>query len=113
MTPPLPPTPTLTSARLILRPMEARDIPPVQRIFPQWNLVRYLNAGVPWPYPDDGAAVNMADCLARRAKNERFFWAITLKRSDELRGRIDLWPTTAAAARCAASGWTRNCGAGD
>lgn len=90
---PLPPTPVLETARLILRPLEARDTPAIQRIFPQWEVVRYLNAIVPWPYPDDGAATNMAMCLEKRAKGEQFYWAITLKGGDdELRGRIDLWP---------------------
>ena len=90
---PLPPTPTLETARLILRPLEARDVPAIQRIFPQWELVKYLNAMIPWPYPDDGAATNMAQCLEQRAKGEKFFWAITLKGGDdELRGRIDMWP---------------------
>jgi RimJ/RimL family protein N-acetyltransferase len=90
---PLPPTPTLETARLILRPYEPRDVPAVQRIFPQWEVVRWLHAGIPWPYPDDGAATNMAECLAQRARGEKFFWAITLKGGDdELRGRIDLWP---------------------
>lgn len=90
---PLPPTPVLETAQLILRPLEARDTAAVQRIFPQWELVRWLHAGIPWPYPEDGAATNMAQCLERRAKGERFFWAITLKGGDDtLVGRIDLWP---------------------
>lgn len=90
---PLPPTPVLETARLILRPLAARDTEAVQRIFPQWELVRWLHAGVPWPYPADGAATNMAQCLAQRALNARFFWAITLKGGDDaLVGRIDLWP---------------------
>jgi RimJ/RimL family protein N-acetyltransferase len=88
---PLPPTPVLTTERLILRPLEAGDVDAVQRIFPQWELVKHLHAGVPWPYPDDGAAVNMAQCLEDRAMGRKFYWAITLKGSDELRGRIDLW----------------------
>lgn len=93
MTDPLPATPVLETARLILRPYELRDVDAVQRTFPQWDVVRWLHAGVPWPYPDDAAATNMADCLARRARGERFFWAITLKGGDdELVGRIDLWP---------------------
>lgn len=93
MTDPLPPTPVLETARLILRPIEARDIPAVQRIFPQWEVVRWLHAGVPWPYPDDGAARNMTQCLEQRAKGERAFWALTLKGGDDtLVGRIDLWP---------------------
>lgn len=88
---PLPPTPVLETARLILRPLEERDTPAVQRIFPQWELVKHLHAGVPWPYPDDGAATNMAQCLADRAKGLKFYWAITLKGCDDIRGRIDLW----------------------
>jgi len=93
---PLPPTPTLETARLILRPMEARDAPAIQRIFPQWEVVKHLNVQIPWPYPDDGAATNMVTSLEQRARGEKFFWAITLKGGDdELRGRIDLWPTDA------------------
>lgn len=90
---PLPDTPALETARLILRPLEARDTPAVQRIFPQWEVVRFLLNKVPWPYPDDGAATNMAECLEKRAKGEQFYWAITLKGDDDaLVGRIDLRP---------------------
>lgn len=89
---PLPPTPVLETARLILRPYAERDLDAVQRIFPQWEVVRWLHAGIPWPYPDDGAATNWAQCVEQRAKGEKAFWAITLKGDDALRGRIDLWP---------------------
>lgn len=90
---PLPPTPVLETARLILRPLEARDAPAIQRIFAQWEVVRYLMAKVPWPYPEDGAATNVAECLKKRANGEQFYWAITLKGEvDDLRGRIDLRP---------------------
>jgi RimJ/RimL family protein N-acetyltransferase len=90
---PLPATPVLETARLILRPIEARDVPAVQRLFPQWEVVRWLHAGIPWPYPDDGAATNMVGCLAELERREKFHWAITLRGGDDqLRGRIDLWP---------------------
>jgi RimJ/RimL family protein N-acetyltransferase len=90
---PLPPTPTLETARLILRPLQERDTPAIQRIFPQWEVVRHLLARVPWPYPEDGAATNMAECLEKRARGEQFYWAITLNGGDdELVGRIDLRP---------------------
>jgi len=46
--------PAFETARLFVRPYRAEDIPAIQRIFPQWEIVRYLNAGIPWPYPDDG-----------------------------------------------------------
>lgn len=88
----LPPTPTLETERLILRPLRASDIEDVQRLFPQWDVVRWLSAEIPWPYPADGAQANVIDSLERRARGERMFWAITLKGADTLRGRIDLWP---------------------
>lgn len=91
-TTPLPPTPVLETERLILRPLEARDVPAVQRIFPQWDVVRFLGPAIPWPYPEDGASTNFAQCMEKRARGEQFYWAITLKGHDELRGRIDLWP---------------------
>lgn len=90
---PLPPTPTLETERLILRPMRLEDAPAVQRLFPHWEVVRHLLAKVPWPYPDDGAETNLRECLERRSKGEQLFWAITLKGAgDELIGRIDLRP---------------------
>jgi RimJ/RimL family protein N-acetyltransferase len=89
---PLPPTPVLETPRLVLRPLAETDTPAIQRLFPQWEVVRWLHAEVPWPYPDDGAATNVAQCVEQRAKGQKFFWAITLKGCDALRGRIDLWP---------------------
>jgi len=90
---PLPPTPVLETARLVLRPLEWRDIPAIQRRFPQWAVVRHLHADIPWPYPDDGAETNVRECLEQRERGEKFFWAVTLKGGDdELIGRIDLWP---------------------
>lgn len=89
---PLPPTPVLETARLILRPLETRDAPAIQRIFPQWEVVKHLHEGIPWPYPDDGAETNTVMSLETRARGEKFYWVITLKGGDdEARGRIDLW----------------------
>ena len=89
---PLPPTPVLETTRLRLRPLERRDTPAIQKRFPQWGVVRHLNAGIPWPDPEDGAETNVRECMAQRERGEKFFWAITLKGGDdELIGRIDLW----------------------
>ena len=90
----LPPTPTLKGARLVLRPLRAEDAPAIQRRFPRWEIVRFLNGdNVPWPYPADGAAGHIADCLDAMARGEKLHWAITLKAApDEPIGRIDLWP---------------------
>jgi [ribosomal protein S5]-alanine N-acetyltransferase len=88
----MPATPVLETERLTLRPLREGDAPVIQRRFPQWEIVRYLHDEVPWPYPDDGAAVNMTQCLEKMAKRQQCYWAITLKGGDdELIGRIDLW----------------------
>jgi RimJ/RimL family protein N-acetyltransferase len=89
----MPPTPVLHSERLTLRPVGPADTPTIQRRFNQWEVVKYLAATVPWPYPDDGAATNMVETLQEIEAGEKAIWAITLKGAeDELIGRIDLWP---------------------
>lgn len=47
--------PTLQTLRLTLRPLELADAEQVQALFPKWEIVRYLTAQVPWPYPADVA----------------------------------------------------------
>lgn len=90
---PLPPTPVLETGRLILRPIELRDAPAIQRYFPDWELIKFLHAKIPWPYPEDGAETSIREALEQTARGERFHWAITLKGGDdEAIGRIDLWP---------------------
>ena len=88
----MPETPMLESERLILRRIRESDAPAIQRDFPHWEVVRHLNAHVPWPYPADGAATNMIESMRAYAAREKCFWAITLKGGDdEMIGRIDLW----------------------
>src|SRR6185312_7428956 len=67
----MPPTPVLETARLILRPPRESDTPVVQRRFPQWEIVRYLHAKVPWPYPEYGAAAAMTPMLAAQARGKK------------------------------------------
>ena len=92
-TPTMPPTPVLRTPRLVLRPLRAKDATIIQQRFPKWEIVRHLTAHIPWPYPADGAAQHIAECLEQMARGEKSFWAITLKgQPDDLIGRIDLWP---------------------
>ena len=44
----LPPTPILETGRLVLRPLRMEDAPVIQRRFPQWEVVRWLHARIPW-----------------------------------------------------------------
>jgi ribosomal-protein-alanine N-acetyltransferase len=86
------PTPVLQTPRLTLRPIRQSDAPAIQRHFPHWQVVKYLHAHIPWPYPQDGAATNMVQTLAELEARQKHHWAITLKDGDdEMVGRIDLW----------------------
>jgi RimJ/RimL family protein N-acetyltransferase len=65
----------------------------LQRRFPRWEIVRHLNARIPWPYPDDGAAQFIAIAEGEMARGEKHHWAICPKgEPKELIGCIDLWP---------------------
>ena len=92
-TPKMPPTPVLKTPRLILRPVRTKDVPVIQLRFPKWEIVRWLDAKVPWPYPADGAATFVAACLQEMARGEKSHWAIVPRSGPaDLIGLIDLWP---------------------
>ena len=49
-----------------LKPLVPADAEQIQRVFPRWEIVRYLVASVPWPYPQ-GAANQRSVNLSQRA----------------------------------------------
>ena len=57
------PQATLTTERLVLRPLTLSDAPAIQRHFGNWEIIRHLSTDVPWPYPDDGALKFIRDVL--------------------------------------------------
>src|SRR5262250_689118 len=85
-------TPRLETARLLLRPLALEDADQVQALFPQWEIVRFLNAVVPWPYPADGARTFYRDiALPAIARGEQWVWTLRLKTDPErLIGNISL-----------------------
>ena len=87
-----PPTPTLETPRLLLRPLDLADAEQVQLLFPHWEIVRYLAAQVPWPYPPDGAYRYISDmALPSIERGETWQWTLRLKTSpDQIIGSIDL-----------------------
>jgi RimJ/RimL family protein N-acetyltransferase len=88
----MPETPVLETARLVLRPIRESDVAGFRRHFAHWDVVKYLDAEVPWPVPDGDAEAAMADTLEKMARRERCSWALTLEGGgDQLIGRIDLW----------------------
>lgn len=73
-------TPPLEMPRLILRPLALDDAAPVQQLFPRWEIVRYLNAMVPWPFPADGVLTYYRDsALPAVARGDEWHWTIRIK----------------------------------
>lgn len=73
-------TPTLETARLLLRPLELSDAGKVQVLFPQWEIVRFLDKIVPWPYPPDGAYTWYRDfALPGIERGEEWHWNLWLR----------------------------------
>ncbi|AVE03451.1 GNAT family N-acetyltransferase [Pseudomonas sp. ICBG1301] len=84
--------PTLLTERLILQPLTLDDAEGIQQQFPHWEVVRYLNALVPWPYPADGARTYLEQiALPAMARGKEWHWSIRLKSApDKLIGNISL-----------------------
>jgi RimJ/RimL family protein N-acetyltransferase len=84
--------PTITTSRLILRPLELSDADAVQDLFPRWEIVRFLAPDVPWPYPVDGAMTFIRDiALPAIQQGKEWHWSIRLKTTpDQLIGMISL-----------------------
>lgn len=72
--------PTLETPRLWLRPLELADAAQSQKLFPHWEIVRYLNAAVPWPYPPDGVRrVYEEELIPSMEQGEAWHWTLRLK----------------------------------
>lgn len=72
--------PPLDTKRLHLRQVTLADAPQVQAVFPQWEIVRYMNASIPWPYPDDGAETHLKElAIPRMERGESWTWSIRPK----------------------------------
>ncbi|WP_409497738.1 GNAT family N-acetyltransferase [Pseudomonas fragi] len=86
------PPPTLQTPRLMLQPLQLSDAPAIQQRFAHWQVVRYLNAAVPWPYPDDGALSYVRDvALPAMTRGEEWHWTLRLlSQPGQLIGSISL-----------------------
>jgi RimJ/RimL family protein N-acetyltransferase len=85
-------TPPLETLRLILRAPELADAAQTQALFPHWEIVRFLNNKVPWPYPADGAYTFFRDvALPAIERGDSWHWTLRLKTAPEqLIGHISL-----------------------
>lgn len=72
--------PVLETPHLILRPLELADAEQTQQLFPHWEIVRYLNSVVPWPYPPSGALTYYRDvALPAMQRGDEWHWTLRLK----------------------------------
>jgi [ribosomal protein S5]-alanine N-acetyltransferase len=85
-------TPSLETERLLLQPLQLADAEQTQGLFPQWEVVKYLNDRVPWPFPTDGALTYYRDvALPGSERGTEWHWTIRLRLSPEkIIGAIDL-----------------------
>jgi ribosomal-protein-alanine N-acetyltransferase len=85
-------TAELQSDRLLLRPLQLADAEQIQRLFPQWEIVKFLNAKIPWPFPADGVFTYYRDvALPAIERGEEWHWTLRLKQSpDQHIGAITL-----------------------
>lgn len=81
---------TLLTPRLILKCLSEDDVPSIQNNFSRFELVRYLNSSIPWPYPENGALKYFQELKPDLGK-KRWVWSISLKeKPHELIGVIEL-----------------------
>ena len=83
---------SLETRRLLLRPLQLSDEAQAQEIFPHWEIVRFLNNRVPWPYPADGVQSYYRDvAIPAMERGEEWHWSLRLKpKPDQMIGCITL-----------------------
>jgi RimJ/RimL family protein N-acetyltransferase len=85
-------TPELETERLFLKPLAVADAEQIQKLFPRWEIVRYLNRAIPWPYPADGARTFIERVLKEMERGESYFWTLRPKTAvQQLIGVISLF----------------------
>jgi RimJ/RimL family protein N-acetyltransferase len=75
-------TPYLETSRLLLRPLQLSDADSIQACFPRWDIVRFLNSRIPWPYPPDGALTFIRD-IALPAMRDGTLWNWSIRPKSE------------------------------
>jgi ribosomal-protein-alanine N-acetyltransferase len=64
----------------MLHPLQLSDAAEVQPRFAQWDIVKQLNARVPWPFPDNGVETYYRDdALPAIERGDEWHWMLRLK----------------------------------
>lgn len=70
----------LETPRLLLRPLELADAEQTQKLFPHWEIVKYLSNRVFWPYPEGRALIYYRDeALPAMERGDEWHWSLRLK----------------------------------
>lgn len=82
---------TFITKRLILRQVTLDDIVNYEKYFVDYNVIKYLRATVPWPYPDGGIQDYIEQEINPYLGKDRWLWGIFLKTfPNELIGAVEL-----------------------
>src|SRR5271170_1770116 len=84
--------PELQTERLLLRPFQLEDAAQAQVLFPQWEVVKFLNPKAPWPFPEGEVYPNYRDiALPAIERGEEWHWTLRLRElPEQLIGAITL-----------------------
>ena len=84
--------PTLQTKRLMLRGINLEDATSYQHHFADYQVIRYLSAVVPWPYPSNGVVEYIKSEILPKQGKDHWFWGIfLLENTSELIGGVNLW----------------------
>jgi len=85
----------------LLQPLRLADAEQTQLLFPRWEIVQFLTALIPWPYPADGALTFYRDvALPAMERGEAWHWTLRFRASPEEHiGAIGLMAKDGHAAR--------------
>jgi len=84
--------PDIQTERLLLKALTEADIPAYEKHFIDYEVIRPLAAGIPWPYPENGVRDFLEERVFPNQGNDKWVWGIFLHQNPtELIGVIDLW----------------------
>jgi [ribosomal protein S5]-alanine N-acetyltransferase len=87
-----PTLPRFETKRLVLREVTLEDIPAYKKHFVDYEVIRYLSAHVPWPYPEDGIETFLKEKVFPVQGQGKWLWGLYLKtHPQELIGVVELW----------------------
>jgi [ribosomal protein S5]-alanine N-acetyltransferase len=91
----------LETNRLVLQPLQLADAKQTQFLLPQWEMVKFMGARIPWPYPANGAFTYYRDvAIPGMKQGKEWHWTLRLRQaSEEHIGAISLIAKDGYAAR--------------